>query len=57
MGQRGSDEGRKEAGKRGPWGSLLLLLTKSRGKEPFRFASGSGAPWSCVKGEKGTSAE
>lgn len=57
MGQKGSDEGRKEVGKRGPQGSLLLLLTKSRGKEPFRFASGNGLQWSCVKGEKETSAE
>lgn len=57
MGQKGSDEGRKEVGKRGPQGSLLLLLIKSRGKEPFRFASGNGLQWSCVKGEKETSAE
>lgn len=44
MGQRGSGEGRKGAGKRGPQGSVLLLLTKRRGREPTGFASGNGAP-------------
>lgn len=38
MGQRGSDEGRKGSDERGPQGLVLLLLTKRRGREPFRFA-------------------